>query len=218
MFKCKHCNECINNLTTTQKANHTRWCDKNPLRHTYNKDTNHLRTESAKKKHRLAIIAAHKDGKYLNSQIKAVKTKLQRGNLKHTDATKNLIKEKALASSHRRLVRSIRNYTKLDGTIISLDSSWEEALAKRLDYLNVKWERPTNPIKYIGLDQKQHNYFPDFYLPDYNLFLDPKNPAAYKSQESKIKILLKLMNNLIIINTLEKCNNFDPRSSNWQEP
>jgi len=32
MWKCKHCNKEFDFETTSQKANHTRWCDKNPSR------------------------------------------------------------------------------------------------------------------------------------------------------------------------------------------
>ena len=62
---------------------------------------------------------------------------------------------------------------------ITLDSSWELELAKRLDDLNIKWNRP-DPLKWKDSNGLEHNYFPDFYLVDHNLYLDPKNPGAYK--------------------------------------
>jgi hypothetical protein len=136
---------------------------------------------------------------------------MQKGNLKHSQITKDLLREKALASPHRRLVRSIREYTKLDGTVVMLDSSWEEALAKRLDEIFVEWIRPENPIRYVGKDKKEHNYFPDFYLPKYNVYLDPKNPMAIKAQKDKIEILEKKMNNLIIIKSLLECQTYEPK-------
>jgi hypothetical protein len=52
-----------------------------------------------------------------------------------------LIRKKALASKHRRLKKGTVEYK---GVI--LDSSWELALAKRLDEINVQWIRPT-PIQ-----------------------------------------------------------------------
>lgn len=32
MWSCKHCNEEFNFITTSEKGNHTRWCEKNPNR------------------------------------------------------------------------------------------------------------------------------------------------------------------------------------------
>jgi hypothetical protein len=90
---------------------------------------------------------------------------------------------------------------------IWLDSTWEFELAKRLDSLNIKWIRP-DPIRWFDEDGVAHNYFPDFYLPDYNLFLDPKNTHAFKVQEKKIKTLLTQHKNIVIITSLEECQNF----------
>jgi hypothetical protein len=59
-------------------------------------------------------------------------------------------------------------------------------------------------------DNKIRNYFPDFYLPAYNLFLDPKNPAAINAQKNKLDILKKLMNNLVIIDNLNDCQSYSP--------
>lgn len=57
---------------------------------------------------------------------------------------------------------------------IKLGSMYEVAVAKSLDENNILWNRPP-PMKYIDSSGKQRNYFPDFYLPDYNVYLDPKN-------------------------------------------
>jgi len=40
MWKCSHCNENFNFTRTTEKANHSRWCDKNPKR----SDVSNVRT------------------------------------------------------------------------------------------------------------------------------------------------------------------------------
>ena len=150
----------------------------------------------------MGIKKAHKDGKYdgVNHSFSG---------WKHTDETKQHLRERALASPHRRLVRSIREYTQKDGTIIKLDSSWEEALAIRLDELNITWERP-DPIKWIDLNNVTHNYFPDFYLKDYNVYLDPKNPYAIKAQQNKLNCLTEQIKNLVIITSLEDCKNYKP--------
>jgi hypothetical protein len=208
MFICKHCKNKFDGFTTSQKANHTRWCYENPKRSSYGNGGKQLHTEEANAKRTESIKKAHTEGKYFGSAKKAVETRRLNGTLKHTEESKELIRQKALSSKHRRLVRSVREYVKLDGSIVKLDSSWEEALAKRLDDIGIQWIRPETPIEYVGSDGRTHNYFPDFYLPEQNLYLDPKNPAAINVQKDKLKILLNKMNNLIIIKTLEECKKF----------
>ena len=58
------------------------------------------------------------------------------------------------------------------------DSSYEVAVAKSLDNNSVKWEKPSS-FPYI-FNNKEHTYTPDFYLPDYNIYLDPKNDFLIK--------------------------------------
>jgi hypothetical protein len=120
----------------------------------------------------------------------------------HSEETKLKQKTKALASPHRRLRRKMIEY---DG--IMLDSTWELELAKRLDSLGINWTRP-KPIKWIDGENVEHNYFADFYLKNYDIYLDPKNPYAIKAQKEKLKYLLTQHKNIVIIESLEKCKNF----------
>ena len=202
MFICKHCKKEFEGLTTSAKANHSRWCLENPKRSTYGGGCKQMHTKESVAKRTAGIKKAYADGKYDNV--------IRKGNngYKHTNQTKELLSQKGLASKHRRLVRSIRQYVRKDGTVVMLDSSWEEALAKRLDETGVDWIRPNEPIPYIGSDGKSHNYFPDFYLPEYDLYLDPKNPIAMRVQKDKLDCLKKIMHNLILIDSLHGCLNF----------
>jgi len=73
-----------------------------------------------------------------------------------------------------------------DQSVVYLDSTWEQRLAQSLDDNNVQWERP----KFFRLSNGRR-YTPDFYLPEYNLYLDPKANARQKRYEdaiSKIQI------------------------------
>jgi len=90
--------------------------------------------------------------------------------------------------------------------LFKFDSSWEDAMAIRLDELNINWDRP-KAIQY-ELDGKLRNYFPDFYLPDYDLYLDPKNPYCYEQQKAKLEIVSKMIN-LKIITSLIECKQFN---------
>lgn len=71
---------------------------------------------------------------------------------------------------------------------ILLDSSWEFIIATYLNENNIVWDRP-NPIPWIDSNLESHLYFPDFYLPEYNLYLDPKNPYCLEKDQEKLKYI-----------------------------
>lgn len=199
---CKYCDISFDSLyyNNNQKANHIRWCSKNPMRISYIFNLN--KTRAAKKNFENQYTKAKKEGR----EIPVSKTKGKVGHFfgkTHTEKTKQLMREKALLSSHRRLKKGIVEY---NGII--LDSSWELELAKRLDYLNIKWIRP-KPIPWKDLNGVNHNYFPDFYLPLFDLFLDPKNLYVFKLQQEKLKILLSQYNNIRFLTSLKECKNFN---------
>lgn len=170
------------------------------------RDTSQLKTPTAVEKRIRGIKKAHIDGKYAEANINRIGKYLP----KHSDESKEKSRVKALASPHRRLVKSVRDYIKKDGTIVKLDSSWEEILAIRLDEINVNWIRP-KPIKWIDKKGIYHNYFPDFYLEDYDVYLDPKNPYAIRAQKDKLDCLTNQLKNLIILTTDTDCKNFTPQ-------
>lgn len=214
MEKCKYCELSFLNFKTSEKANHSRWCDKNPKRSEYVdglKTSRKFLTDDVRKKQSESLknFYSSNDVDFTERSNKCIETKIKNGTTKHSEESKNKIRVAALNSNHRRLVRSIREYVKKDGSIVKLDSSWEEHLAKRLDFLNIDWIRPEEPIYYFDRGVRKR-YFPDFYLPFFDLYLDPKNPIAYKVQENKIKILLTTLPNLVIIKDLQGCLNFTP--------
>lgn len=59
-------------------------------------------------------------------------------------------------------------------------SSYEVEVAMSLDMHGIQWIKPTR-FPYIDINNKKHHYTPDFYLPDYNVYLDPKNEFLIKS-------------------------------------
>jgi predicted nucleic acid-binding Zn ribbon protein len=66
------------------------------------------------------------------------------------------------------------------------DSGWEVKMAQLLDEANIIWEQPKTSIPWIDKNGKEHKYFPDFYLPNLNIFLDPKNPIVVIKQQEKL--------------------------------
>ena len=201
-WKCKHCLNSFEFENYHQKGNHTRWCEKNPKRAEYVKKLEKARSSLTKESisnMRSSLKKAWENGKY-----EGVDHGQGFKGRKHTDETKTLMKEKALSSNHRRLVRKTILY---NGVL--LDGSWELALAKRLDYLDITWTRPS-PLKWKDEMGLEHNYFPDFYLPKYDVYLDPKNPQAFRTQLEKINILNETYRNIIWLKSLIECQTFGP--------
>jgi len=203
-LECVYCQRSFNNLTASERANHTRWCTQNPkaneFRESLVKRRTSLQTPELKEKTKQGVKAAHVRGCYKHVIRDGFKGKT------HTEETKEIIKRKALASNHRRLKKRTAVYRG-----VLLDSSWELALAQRLDELNVKWIRP-NPVQWQDEEGTFHHYFPDFYLPEFDLYLDPKNPAAIKAQKKKLEILKKTLPSLIILETFKECQTYTPVS------
>jgi len=75
---------------------------------------------------------------------------------------------------------------------IQMDSSWEIEIAKWLDFKNITWLRSTDiMLWWTDIGGKKHKYFPDFYLPKYNLYLDPKNDFCIEQDKEKLGAVVK---------------------------
>ena len=67
-----------------------------------------------------------------------------------------------------------------------MDSTWEVACAERLDALGVRWQRdPSIKLQYRCKKLRLRNYIPDFYLPDYDIYLEIK---GYWTESAKWKM------------------------------
>lgn len=86
----------------------------------------------------------------------------------------------------------------LKGEIFIAESSFEVKLSSILNSLQIDWIRP----KFIWYKDKNDNkrrYYPDFYLTDFDLYLDPKNDYLIKTDIDKIIRAAKSNNIFIII-------------------
>jgi len=81
---------------------------------------------------------------------------------------------------------------------IEMDSMWEYKVAEMLDSLSIKWVRPSWSIEWFDSTNKKRKYFPDFYLDDYDVYLDPKNKQVQLSQEEKLQYINSHYPNIII--------------------
>jgi predicted nuclease of restriction endonuclease-like RecB superfamily len=99
----------------------------------------------------------------------------------------------------RKLWSKKSDYTKLDGSIVSMDSTWEVMMATRLDELGVAWQRdPSMKLSYKTRGGRKRNYIPDFYLPKYEIYIEVKgywtDAAKHKMKDvqkrNPVKILI----------------------------
>lgn len=67
---------------------------------------------------------------------------------------------------------------------IWFDSKWEVKVAQSLDDNGVIWDRPR--VGFVWTDDGK-KYYPDFFLPKFNVFLDPKNDYLRKVDAVKIE-------------------------------
>lgn len=96
------------------------------------------------------------------------------------------------------------NFKKYKYNNIWMDSRWEVNIAKWLDINNIKWirDRKINFI-WTDVDGRKRRYYPDFYLPEHNLYLDPKNKYKLEKDRDKISRVIS-ENNIKLIYGLEE--------------
>ena len=101
------------------------------------------------------------------------------------------------------------DYICLDGSIVSMDSTWEVACAERLDTLGIKWQRdPSIKLQYRCKKLRLRNYIPDFYLPDYDIYLEIKgywtDAAKWKMRDIMVRYpgKIRLLESLAAISEL----------------
>lgn len=174
---CRHCEkECKN---SNSLRNHERLCPKNSERVLTTFGTKQYKGggwNRGKTKHTDARIAAH--SKDLKSKFASGKLKPPIHSTEAKEKLSRLAKERGLGG-----YRPHPNRGKWYNGIW-FDSNWEVSVAIELDKNNIGWERPR--IGFVWND-KGNKYYPDFYLTEYNVYLDPKNPYLQVKDEIKLK-------------------------------
>ena len=199
ILKCKYCGkECKNNNSLAQ---HEIRCKLNPKKI----DLSYIKPGHSKgHKGTNQFIKAKELG--LSQPIVSDETRIKLGNSwrgkKHSIEEKNkisigikkAIKEHPESYSSTNVNGRVKHYL-YNG--IQLDGLWELEVAKYLDNINIKWERPKIGFEYIW-NNDIHIYFPDFYLPEYNYYIEVK---GFQRERDLYK--WKSLNNLIIIKQKE---------------
>ncbi len=193
MLICQYCNkECKSKNSHT---NHERTCPGNPNRNYKNGMTGKTawnkgltaETNSTLLARSISDKEAYKDGSRVITGFAAF-TKEKRS---------SIAKQQGFGGYRENAGRSKKfYYNDSFGKKVCLQSTYELKCAEILDDLDIKWIRPTY-IKYNG----NKKYFPDFYLVDYNIYLDPKNNFLAKKDHEKISCVCDQNNVKVLILT-----------------
>lgn len=195
IFKCSFCEKEYKRISDQHQ--HEKWCKENP---------NHLVKQSPSKSEKWLEAMHQRKGHGTNQFTKArelglpppisgTKGKQIWLGKKHSEESK-----KKTSNSMRKLIQEgNREYSFFhrktywfDGE--RLDSSYELRVAQELKEHKIKFEAHPKGLNYIGADRVIRTYFPDFYLEDFDIYLDPKNAFLlsekykYRGLTSKEKI------------------------------
>lgn len=197
-MNCKYCEKICKNDNSLR--NHERLCRNNPNKQIlksnfieYNKKRKHENIPSSNQ-----FIKAKQEGRIekVSDETKRKLSKIHQGRslsevhkIKISQGMIKAVKENPESYSSSNVNGRTKKVLYKD-TI--LDSSWEYEFAKWCDENNVKWVR-----NLVGFDYDwdgPRTYFPDFYLPDVNLYVEVK---GYERERDLIKY--RSVKNLMIV-------------------
>ena len=117
----------------------------------------------------------------------------------HNEEAKNKISKKRIEFLKNNPNQNI-NWYKINGK--KVQGKWEKCFAERLNNLGIKWDRIT--LRY----DNHRRYTPDFYLPEYNLYVEVKGFMRERDKYKMWKVLSSNDINIKVISSLYDINNF----------
>ena len=222
MYICKFCKkECKN---TNSLKNHERLCRENPnrqiIKNGFTEYNRKLKNHEVTRRTGNQFTKARRENRiYVVSETTKNKIREFASKRRHTDIEKQRISSTmkivarnnpeiySLSQIHKRTKHYTYNGIRIDGT-------WELLFLKYLDQLNIRWERCKTPFEYIW-NNSTHSYYPDFYLSDYDVFIEVKGyetardlekykvvPNLYVIRKNEIKLIQSNLFNIFqFINT-----------------
>ena len=165
-MECKYCNKEVQNKKS--KSSHEGLCKQNPNR----RKSPFENVEWQKTKGTNQYIKADKLGLERPKISEEARKKISDAakGRKHTDERKKKMSEHAKKNGLGGVTQS--RWIRYKGKI--LGSSYELELVQVLERHNIKWQT-CKKFSYIDIKGKARTYTPDIYIPDYDIYLDPKN-------------------------------------------
>jgi hypothetical protein len=178
-MNCRFCEKICKNDNSLR--NHERLCHKNPDKQIIvsnliefnkkRKEQNIKGTNHFVKSKQLGLpipLMSDETKKKISEALKnRVWTEEQRK--QHSEAMKIAVKKHPDSYTKNNVVGRVKN---LDYNGVKLKGKWELIVAKWLDENQIKWEHETKSFEYEWNGIR--NYYPDFYLPDFDFFIEVK--------------------------------------------
>ena len=115
-----------------------------------------------------------------------------------------------MARRKRKLWSKQSIYETLDGRKVSMDSTWEAALARKLDDLKIRWVRDRSlRLGYLTRGRRKRVYIPDFYLPDHDLYIEVKGYWTDAARHKMKSVLERNDVRIIILESLDAIENVE---------
>lgn len=108
--------------------------------------------------------------------------------LRHSISMKNAVINHPLSYSAHNVCGRTK---KIDYNGKKLTGTWELEVAKFLDRKGIAWTNILKPFQYVW-ESSVRNYFPDFYLSEYNLYIEVKGNKTDRD-EAKWSVVENLM-------------------------
>jgi len=172
-MKCKFCDKkCKNKISLVQ---HQIRCSENPDKI----KTKHSEKTKKKISEKMKIVNTNATRIWKKETIEKLRISSKKGNEKywtkenrekHSILMKSIVKKHPESYSTKNVSGRVKTY---DYKGVSLKGTWEVTIAKILDKYKIKWTNKIKPIPYFW-KKKWHLYFPDFYLLDYDNYIEVK--------------------------------------------
>lgn len=125
------------------------------------------------------------------------KSKTGKPGHKHTAETKERISKKLSGNNHGGRCK----WFEVDG--INVQGTWERDAALKFNELGITWIKVRKPWPY-SMDGKQRHYTPDFYLPDYDVYLELKGFWWGNDKQKMEHVIEQHLDKRIVIIELEQ--------------
>lgn len=140
-----------------------------------------------------------KSNETLKQNFKSGKTIPSMLGKNHSIETKKIMSEKRSAYMEENPGLGIKWYT-ING--IKVQGEWERIFAEKLNDLKIKFSRKS--LKYL----KYRKYTPDFYLPDYDMYIEIKGWFRERDKYKMFKVLDEHKIDLRVVESLQTIKNF----------
>jgi len=189
-MKCKYCGRICKN--TNSLAQHELRCKSNPVKYVYKEKsqkwldsmcnrkgigTNHY--TYAKRNNLPKPLISEETSKKLSLANKG-KIWSEERRIRHRVSMKKAVLKYPESYAANNVCGRVKNI-KINDVLVK--GKWEYVVAELLNKIDIKWTNTITPFSYYW-NNTWHLYFPDFYLPDYDIFVEVK---GYERERDRCK-------------------------------